>query len=113
MTTYQGLPNFRDGESVLPELRRIVSGLFLVLSIFFSEDGEANKAVIEEIRLSDLLFRRSALQCFARAGWQVEGIDTCYSKARLTPGGVVLEGAQIDTLPFAETVLAWCVIAAT
>lgn len=113
LTTYQGLPNIRDGGSVLHELRRIVSGLFLVLSIFFPQDDEANKAVIDEMGLSDLLYRRSALQWFARAGWQVEVLDTCYSKARPTPTSMVLEGAHIDALPLAETVLTWCVIAAT
>ncbi|MGC8785826.1 MAG: methyltransferase domain-containing protein, partial [Anaerolineae bacterium] len=38
LTTYQGLANIRDPGNLLQELRRIVSGLFLALSIFFPED---------------------------------------------------------------------------
>jgi uncharacterized protein YbaR (Trm112 family) len=113
LTTYQGLPNIRDTENLLCELRRIVSGLFLVITIFFPEDDQANKAVIGEMGLADLLFRRSALECFARTGWQVQIVNSCFSKARPTPISVVLEGARIDALPVAETMLEWCVISAT
>lgn len=113
LTTYQGLPNIREPGNLLHELRRTVSELFLALSIFFPEDDEANTAAIGEMGLSDLLFRRSALKCFAKAGWQVEVVNSCFGKARPTPTGVVLEGASIDTLPVAETTLEWCVILAT
>jgi len=113
LTTYQGLPNIREPGNLLRELRRIVSGSFLAITIFFPEDDEANKAAINEMGLSDLLFRRSALEFFAKAGWQVEVISSCFSKARPTPTGVVLEGFRIDALPVAETTLEWCVISAT
>jgi uncharacterized protein YbaR (Trm112 family) len=113
LTTYQGLPNIREPGNLLRELRRIVSGLFLAITVFFPEDDEANKVAINGMGLSDLLFRRSALECFAKAGWQVEVVNSCFSKARPTPTGVVLEGVRIDALPVAETTLEWCVILAT
>jgi len=62
--------------------------------------------------LSALLFRRSALEHFASAGWQVDVANVCQAKARPTPCGVLLEGAGIDALPVAETMLEWCVFVA-
>jgi uncharacterized protein YbaR (Trm112 family) len=112
LTTYQGLSNIREPGNLLCELRRIVSGEFLALSMFFRENGEANAAVISEMGLSRLLFRRSALECFAEAGWEVEVVYSCFGKARPTPTGVVLEGVGIDALPAAETTLEWCTLAA-
>lgn len=112
LTTYQGLANIREPGELLRELRRIVSGAFWVLTVFYPEDDEANASAIAQIGLSDLLFRRSALEGFAQAGWDVEVAASCFGKARPTPAGVVLEGAKIDTLPVAETVLEWCILIA-
>lgn len=112
LTTYQGLPNIREPGNLLRELRRIVSGSFLALTIFYPEDDEANAAAIAEMGLSDLLFRRSTLECFAQAGWKVEVVASCLGKASPTPTGVVLEGAGVDTLPVAETTLEWCILMA-
>ena len=112
LTTYQGLPNIREPGNLLRELRRIVSGFFLVLTIFFPEDDEVNAAAIAELGLSELLFRRSALECFTKAGWEVEVVASCFGKACPTPTGVVLKGASIDTLPVAETTLEWCILVA-
>ncbi|NIN67769.1 MAG: methyltransferase domain-containing protein, partial [Anaerolineae bacterium] len=113
LTTYQGLSNIREPGNLLGELRRIASGSFLVVSIFFPEEDDANKAAINEMGLSDLLFRRPALESFAEAGWQVEIADSCFAKAHPTPTGIVLEGARVDALPVTETTLQWCVILAT
>ncbi len=109
LTTYQGLANIREPGELLRELRRIVSGAFWVLTVF----DQANASAIAQIGLSDLLFRRSALERFAQAGWKVKVAASCFGKARPTPAGVVLEGAKIDTLPVAETVLEWCILIAT
>ncbi len=112
LRTYQGLPNIREPGNLLCELRRIVSGEFLVLSVFYPEDDEANARVIHEMGLADLLFRRSALEGFAKAGWEVEMVYSCTARARPTPTGVVLKGAGIDTLPVAETTLEFCTLLA-
>jgi len=112
LTTYQGLSNIREPGNLLRELRRIVSGSFLALTTFYPEDDEANAAAIAEMGLSDLLFRRSTLEYFAKAGWEVEVVASCFGKAHPTPTGVVLEGAGIDTLPVAETTLEWCILVA-
>jgi uncharacterized protein YbaR (Trm112 family)/SAM-dependent methyltransferase len=112
LTTNLGLPNIEEPGDLLQELRRVVSGTFLAISHFFPGDDEANAAVIREVGLSTLLFRRTALACFAAAGWQVEVANVCRGKARPTPRSALLEGAGIDGLPVAETVLEWCVLVA-
>jgi uncharacterized protein YbaR (Trm112 family) len=112
LTTNLGLPNIREPGNLLQELRRIIAGTFLAVHHFYPEDDEANAAALHEVGLSTLLFHRSALECFAEAGWQVEVANVCAGKARPTPTGVVLEGAGIDAFPVVETVLEWCVLVA-
>ena len=112
LTTNLGLPNIEEPGNLLQELRRIVAGTFLAISQFYPDDDEANAAAIRRARLSTLLFRRSALEHFAAAGWQVEVANVCTGKAHPTPTSVVLEGARIDALPLAEIVLEWCVLLA-
>jgi uncharacterized protein YbaR (Trm112 family) len=112
LTTNVGLPNIEQPGDLLQELHRIVAGTFLAIHHFYPEDDEANADLIREVGLDTLLFRRSALECFAEAGWQVEATNICAGKARPTPTGVVLEGVGIDGLPVAETVLEWCVLVA-
>ncbi len=106
------LPNIEQPGDLLQELRRIVAGTFLAISHFFPEKDEANAAIIRQAGLSALLFRRSALEHFASAGWQVDVANACQAKAHPTPRGVLMEGAGIDALPVAETILEWCVFVA-
>jgi len=113
LTTNLGLPNIEDPGDLLKELRRIVTGAFLAISHFFPEDDEANAEVIREAGLETLLYRRTALACFAESGWQVEVANSRVGKARPTPASVVLEDARIDGLPVADTELEWCVLSAT
>jgi len=113
LTTCLGLSNIEEPSDLLSELRRIVEGEFLAISHFFPEEDEANAVAIREIRLSPLLFHRSALDHFAAAGWQLEMANVCTGKALPTPRSVLLDGAGIDALPVAETVLEWCVLVAS
>ncbi len=113
LTTYQGLPNIREPGELLQELRRVVSGTFLAISHFYPEDDEVNAEVIREAQLDTLLFRPTALECFATAGWQVEVANARPAKASPTPSSVLLEGAGIDGLPVTDTVLEFCVLLAT
>ncbi|MFQ6124452.1 MAG: class I SAM-dependent methyltransferase [Candidatus Heimdallarchaeota archaeon] len=112
LTTNLGLSNVEDPGNLLQELRRIVAGTFLAISQFYPEDDEVNAKKIRETGLSMLLFRRTALECFVDAGWEVEVVNVCTGKAHPTPTGVVLEGAGIDAFPVAETMLEWCVLVA-
>lgn len=112
LTTNVGLPNIEQPGDLLQELRRVVAGTFLAIHHFYPEDDEANATAIREVGLAALLFRRSALECFAEAGWQVEVANECAVKARPTPTGVVLEGVGVDAFPVAETALEWCVLVA-
>jgi uncharacterized protein YbaR (Trm112 family) len=112
MTTFVGLLNIEEPGDLLRELRRIVAGTFLPIMHFFPEDDEVNAAKIREVGLSALSFCLSALEHFAAVGWQVEVANACTGRANPTPTGVVLEGAGIDALPVAETVLEWSVLVA-
>ena len=112
LTTYLGLSNIEEPTDLLRELRRIVEGEFLAISHFFPEEDEANAAAIRETGLSQLHFRRSATDHFAAAGWQTEMANVCTGKVLPTPRSVLLDGAGIDALPVAETLLEWCVLVA-
>jgi ubiquinone/menaquinone biosynthesis C-methylase UbiE len=113
LTTNLGLPNIEEPGRLLEELRRIVNGVFLAISHFYPEDDQVNARVIHEAGLDALLYRRTALEHFAAAGWQVEMKNVCVAKAEPTPPGVILEGARLDGLPVAGTNLEWCVLLAT
>jgi hypothetical protein len=112
MTTNLGLPNIEEPGPLLRELRRVVGGTFLAISHFYPEDDQANAATIRQAGLSAVLFRRAALEHFVAAGWQVEVANLCTGSACPTPASAVLEGAGIDGLPVAETMLEWCVLVA-
>lgn len=112
MTTLLGLSNIAQPGHLLAELRRIVAGTFLAISHFFPEDDAVNAAAIRQAGLGALLFRRSALEHLAAAGWKVEVANVCAGPARPTPTSVLLEGAGIDGLPVAATTLEWCVLVA-
>jgi len=112
MTTNLGLANIEDPGALLEELRRAVAGTFLSLSHFLPVDDEENAAVLREFGLEAQLFRQSALEQFAAAGWQVEIANACVGKALPTPKSELLGGASIDGLPVAETEFEWCVLVA-
>lgn len=113
LTTNLGLPNIEEPGRLLLELQRIVSGVFLAISQFFPEEDGANGKVIQEAKLDALLYRRTALQHFAEAGWNVAVKNACVGEAHPTPPSVVLDGARMDGLPVANTDLEWCVLLAT
>jgi len=112
LTTNLGLPNISQPGSLLQELRRVVDGRFLAISFFYPEDDATNGALIREAGVDVLLYRRKALEAFARSGWHVEVANSCFGRALPTPASEVLEGAAIDALPVAETTLEWGVLAA-
>jgi SAM-dependent methyltransferase len=110
LTTNLGLPNIAEPGSLLRELRRIVAGVFVAISHFYPEDDEANARAIREAKLDTLLYRRTALQQYVEAGWEVEVKDACVGRALPTPPSMVLKGACVDGLPVADTNLEWCVL---
>lgn len=112
MTTLLGLSNIENPGLLLHELRRIISGSLLAIVHFFPEDDEANAAVIRATGDPTFHFQRSALEQFIAAGWQIELTNVCKGQARPTPSSSLLPGLQIDSLPVAETVLEWALLAA-
>jgi uncharacterized protein YbaR (Trm112 family) len=112
LTTNLGLPNIEEPGAMLEELRRVVGGRFLAISTFYPEADEANGAIIWQVGMDKLLYRRAALEAFVTAGWEISVENSCIGKAEPTPAGVVLEGARVDGLPVAETELEWCVLVA-
>jgi uncharacterized protein YbaR (Trm112 family) len=110
LTTNVGLSNIEAPDKLLHELRRIVAGRFLAISQFYPEDDRINASAIERAGLSTFLFRRSEMDAFVNAGWQVEVVNACAANAQPTPKGVVLEGAMIDAFPVAATILEWGVL---
>ncbi|MBN1317706.1 MAG: hypothetical protein JXA42_19640 [Anaerolineales bacterium] len=94
----------------MEELRRVIGGTFLAISCFYPEDDAINRAALEKLGLDVFTYRRSALQNFETAGWQVTVENICKSGVKPTPVGEVLVGATVDTLPVVETELEWCVL---
>jgi uncharacterized protein YbaR (Trm112 family) len=112
LTTFVGLPSVQEPGDLLRELRRIVSGRFVAITLFISPEDEVHAPVIRRAGLEELLFRHAALAAFAAAGWQVEVIAACAARAAPTPKGILLEGFQVDGFPLAETVQELCLLVA-
>lgn len=113
LTTYQGLQNIEDPAGLLRELRRIVSGSFLALCVFLPEDDVDNKAVVEELGLSESFYRRPATSRFEEAGWEVDVLHECRGWAEPTPPCGLIDGMRIDSLPVVGTNMEWCTFLAT
>lgn len=112
MTTNLGLSNIEKPGNLLKELRRVISGEFLGIVYFFPEDDKVNAEAISKLGLTPLLYRDSALELFANAGFVVELENVHKGKARPTPESELLQGARPDALPVADTELTWCTLVA-
>lgn len=112
MTTNLGLPNIERPGELLAELRRVVSGEFLAITHFYRSDDEANLGLLREFGVAPLLVRESLVSLMTQAGWRVEIANAQTGRALPTPASDLLEGARIDALPVAETVLEWCTVRA-
>jgi uncharacterized protein YbaR (Trm112 family) len=112
LTTNLGLPNIAQPDLTARELRRAVGGTLLAISYFYPEADTSNRAAVEATPGGALLYRRTALEQLAAAGWQVEAVPVCSGAAAPTPRSVLLDGATIDGLPVAATVLEWSVLVA-
>lgn len=107
-----GLANIENPGDLLEELRRVVSGEFLAISIFYPEDGGPNSEMIHRLNLDSLLYRESALRHFHRAGFEVEVCNMQKATARPTPRGEIMNEVQPDRLPVSETEVEWCTLVA-
>jgi len=112
MTSYLGLANIEQPGEVLRELRRVIRRRLLAVQHFFPVDDAANAAAIEALGMGDLMYEERAQATFKASGWRIRLAEPTKCKAMPTPESVLLEGAQIDGLPVAETTLFWYTIVA-
>ena len=112
MTTFVGLQSIGEPAGLLSELRRVVSGTLLTISVFYSEADEVHAPVIRKAGLDTMLFRPSALEAFAAAGWQVQMTNARSAHVCPTPRGALLPDFQVDGFPLTETTQESCVLIA-
>jgi len=113
MTTNQGLANIRRPGPLLSELRRVVAGNFMAVSCFYPEDDVQNRAIIQRLDLADTLYLSNAEKQFLDAGWRLQIANACSARALPTPVSQIIEGAEIDSIPIAETTVEWATLIAT
>jgi ubiquinone/menaquinone biosynthesis C-methylase UbiE/uncharacterized protein YbaR (Trm112 family) len=113
LVSYLGLANIEDPGNLVKELRRIVSGTVLAISLFYPEEVGPNTDMIRRLRLEPLLYRKSAVKQFKAAGFKVRVENMQKVLARPTPEGEILKSAQTDRLPVIETQVEWCTLVAS
>ncbi len=113
LVTNLGLANIADPGTLLHELRRVVSGELLAITLFYPDREGPNAEEIRRLKLDPLLYRDSALRAFEAAGFSVEVSHPVRATARPTPPGVLLPEVRPDRLPVVETPLEWCTLVAT
>lgn len=113
MVTYMGLANIRDPGALMKELRRVVSGRLLAISLFYPVEPGPNADTIRQLKLEALMYRESALRQFREAGFKVRVENSQNVLARPPPKGEILTGAGTDALPVADSQVEWCTLVAT
>ena len=113
LVTNVGLANIENPGTLLRELRQAVTGEFLAISIFYPETEGPNADMIRQLNLAPLLYRRSAVQEFEKAGFSVQVSNSILARARPTPPGVIMHEVRPDRLPVVETELECCTLVAT
>ncbi|MFD3157726.1 methyltransferase domain-containing protein [Haloimpatiens sp. FM7330] len=112
LTSNVGLMNIEEPKNLLKELRRVVGGKFMAINAFYPESDKINGDKIHKLGFDTFLFYSVMMDKFKEAGWEVQVVNQCSSKSSPTPTGKILEGASIDGLPVADTLLKWGVIEA-
>lgn len=107
MTTFVGLANIEAPGVLLKELRRVVSGELLAISLFFPDDDRATAAAIRTTGMASILFRDAALAQFDESGWRAEVSNSCRVLAAPTVKSAIFEGKGLDKFPVEETVAEW------
>ncbi len=113
LVTNVGLANIENPADLLKELRRIVSGVFLAIMVFYPDEKGPNTAMIRRLKLDPLLHRRSALRLFEEAGFGVRVHNSQWVTALPTPPGKIMSEVQPDRLPVAPAEVESCTLVAT
>lgn len=112
MVTYLGLANTRDPVGLVKELRRVVSGSLLAISLFYPEEPGQNTETIRQLKLEAMMHRDSALRQFREGGFEVRTENARTVLALPTPRGEILKDAGIDSLPVVPSPVEWCTLVA-
>lgn len=113
MVTYVGLSNIRGPGGLMKELRRVISGTLVAISLFYPEAPGPNADMIRQLDLETPIYRESALRQFREAGFNVRVENSQQVLARPTPKGEILNEAGTDALPVVDTQVEWCTLVAT
>jgi hypothetical protein len=95
---------------LLAELRRIVSGTLLAVSVFYPAEDPVHAPAIREAGMEGTLFRSAALEAFAAAGWEAAVENERQAAVRPTPVGEILAGFKVDSFPLTETTQTSCLL---
>ena len=111
LSSFVGLGNIEQADSVLKELARVVSGKFWSISEFYPDNSDDNAQMIYEHGLDASMFEARILENFARNNWQAEIENRQTVHIEPTPVSEIL-GLGIDGLPIKATEIVSCVIVA-
>lgn len=112
LTTFVGLQNIDNPGNLLSELKRITSGEFLSVSIFYPEDDLANVEALKQLGLETTSIRSKSEEAYNMAGWNISIENSYHARVLPTPRGEIIKGAGIDAIPVAETTFEWCTVRA-
>lgn len=113
LVTNVGLANIENPGDLLKELRRVVSGQFLAITLFYPEAPGPNSELIRELGLEPLMYRESALRLFEEAGFHVQVRNSMKAEAQPTPKGEIMSEVQPDRLPVLACEVEFCTLVAT
>ena len=113
LVTNVGLANIENPGNILKELRRVVSGQFFAITLFYPAEPGPNSEMIRELGLEPLMYRDSALRLFQDVGFHVQVRNSMKAEAQPTPKGVIMSEVQPDRLPVIGCEVEFCTLVAS
>lgn len=112
LTSFLGLANIEKAGDVIRELKRVVGGQLLAISIFYDPADTPHAELIKQFGMEGLLFEMALLSQFADLGWDATLAQRFEAQIFPTPKSEIL-GTRVDGLPIAETILTWGTLTAS
>lgn len=110
MTTFVGMNNIGNGDKLLQEMKRILSGDFYGIHDFFPDDDSENAGVIRNAQLDRLSFKESALACFASSGLNISIENSIATYEKPSEPGKIIPGIRVNAIPASEMTTEWCTL---